>query len=141
MANPERGEVALTVGDQTYTLVLDFEAYCIAERFMSKDEGRTVSFPEIWAGVMVGSWRHIRGLLCGAFTTHQPHMSPEQIGKVIVAAGGPKAILEKISELKELSGLENKSRPHQARRPKRKAGARTSSTHDGSASPPATSGG
>jgi hypothetical protein len=142
MANPERGEIALKVQDREYTLVLDFEAYCIAERFMSKDEGRTVSFPEIWAGVMVGSWRHVRGLLCGAFTTHQPDMTPEQVGKVIVAAGGPKAILETIGELKELSGLENKSRPRKARQRKnRKAGARISSTREGSASQPATSGG
>jgi hypothetical protein len=141
MANPERGEVALTVGDRTYTLVLDFEAYCVAERLMSKDEGRIVAFPEIYAGVSVGSWRHIRALLCGAFTTHQPLMTPPQVAQVIIEGGGPSAMIEKIAELRELSQPDTPARPPQARRPKSKAGARTSSTRDGSTLPPASSGG
>jgi hypothetical protein len=141
MANSERGEVTLRVGDRDYVLVFDFEAYCQAEELMSTD-GHIVSIREIFLGAASESLRYVRALMYGVTRSHQPHMTAKDVGQLIVDAGGPKALLATIRRLRKVSEPEGKkNRPPKARRPKNKAGARTTSTRAASASRPATSGG
>lgn len=142
MANPERGEIALTVKDRVVTLVLDFEALATAEGFMSAEEKRNVPFAEIIfaAASVVPSYRHMRAVMVGAVKLHQPTMTPEEVGQLIVDAGGPEQIIKTIAKLRGLSEPESDGRPRKARRPK-PAGARTTSTRGASASAPMTSGG
>lgn len=145
MANPERGELALTVKDCVFTVVLDFEAMATAEGFMSAAEGRNVPIAEILvaAASPVPSYRHMRALMCGALRRHHPEMTPEQVGQFIVDAGGPEALIKLIKKMRGLSEPEGTGRPRKARQPqtKTRAGARTTSTRAASASAAKTSGG
>lgn len=141
MANPERGELALTVKDRQYTMVLDFEALATAEGVMSHEDGRNVPIAEIIVAACspAPSYRHMRALMIGALKSNHPSMTPAEVGQFIVDAGGPQSLLKSIAKLRGLSEPEGESRPPKARRSK--AGARTTSTPGASASARMTSGG
>jgi hypothetical protein len=141
MANQERGEVTLKVGDREYVLVFDFEAYCQAEELCSTG-GEIVPIGRIFVAAASGSYRHLRALMYGVTRSHHHSLSLKDVGQIIVDAGGPEELLSTIKKLRKVSEPEGKGRPPRARQQKsRTAGARTTSTRDASASRPATSGG
>lgn len=133
MANPERGELALTVGDRTYTLVTDYDAICQIEKLMSDEEGRIVNMAEVYVGAAHMSYRHLRAIIWGALRQFHPDMTSQQAGDLIMKLGGPEKFLAVVRKLRQASEPEGKGRPRQARQTKRKAGARTTSTPGASA--------
>jgi len=138
MANPERGQVALTVGDRTYTVVLDMNALCELEELLSTD-ARSVTAGEAILQAARGSFRHTRALIWAALRRFHPDVSVTDAGALIEAMGGPDQCLETIGKLRKASEPEGDGRPRKARQSK--AGARTSSTLNGSGSVKTTSGG
>lgn len=140
MANNERGELALTVGDRELTLVLDMDAICQIESRMSAEEGRTVPFGECLIGAASNSYRHVRAVLWGALRHHHPNVTVNDAGDLLVEIGGPEAFFATLAKLRKASEPEGDRRPRRARQGRR-TGARTSSTPNGSASVRASSGG
>ena len=127
MANPERGEVALTVKDRTYTLVLDLNALCELEDLLSKPD-QTVTFGQVFLLASQYSGRHCRAIAWAALRRYHPETSLADAADVIEAAGGIDQFFETISKLKKATEPEGGSgRPPRARRQTR-AGARTTST-------------
>lgn len=141
MANPQRGEVALTVGDQAYTLVLDLSAICELEGVFSTPK-QIVTFPEIVAAVLRLSYRHIRGFVWAALRKHHPDVTLAQAGTLIEAAGGVDAFFETILALHQSTQPDAEDaadRPRKAR-PVSGTGAPSTSTPAGSVSRPTRSG-
>lgn len=138
MANPERGEVALAVGDQTYKLVLDMDAICMAEEAMSRPN-ELVTIGQIFIGAAHKSQRHVRVLVWAALQRHQPDISLRQAGQLLVDIGGTEKFFATLKKLRGITEPEGEARPRKARQSK--AGARTTSTRGASASAGTTSGG
>lgn len=140
MANPERGQVALTVGDRTYTLVTDMDAICQVEALMSAAEGRVVPYVEVVLGAAQHSQRHVRAIVWGALRQHHEDITLEQAGGLIVQAGGSEKLLETLRKLRKASEAEGDGRPRKARQGG-PTGARISNMPNGSASAKTSSGG
>ena len=141
MANPERGEVALPIGDRVYTLVTDMAARCQVEALFQTDD-KPFAYAKVALFAASYSETHIRAIVWGALRRYHPEITLVQAGELIDKAGGSEKLLATIAKLQKLSELEGKKkRPQIARQSKRKAGARTTSTRDASASAPTTSGG
>lgn len=138
MANPERGEVALKVGDRTYVLVLDMDAICMAEEAMSRP-GELVTIGQIFIAAAHKSQRHLRSLVWAALQRHHPQMDLKQAGDLVVELGGADEFFKTLKRLRGLTEPEETTRPRQARQSK-KAGARITSTRGASASASAPSG-
>ena len=141
MANPERGEVALTIGDRTYTLVLDMDGICQAEAAMSSP-GQIVSITEIFYGAAIGSQRHARALVWASLQRHQPDISLQRAGELMAEFGGAEKFFEVVKELRKTTepDAEDKPRPRKARQVNG-TGARVSSLRGASASTETASGG
>lgn len=138
MANPERGELALKVGDQTYTLVLDLNAICEIEEAMSTN-GQLVTIAQVFIAAAHLSTRHVRVLLWGALQRHHKGTSLEFAGSLLEELGGPEQFFATMKKLRGLTEPEGKSRPRKARQSK--AGAHSTSTPIASASGMTSSGG
>jgi hypothetical protein len=87
MANRERGEVALEVGGQQYTLVLTTNAMCELEDLLSTPD-KDVTFPEVVTKAARLSIRAMRALVWAAARERHPEMTLAQAGALIYAAGG-----------------------------------------------------
>ena len=115
MANPERGEVALTVGDRSYKLVLDFDGICQVEDVLSTP-AHIVTFPEAILHSARGSHRHARALIWGALQRFHPTVSLEQAGELIVELGGVEQAFETIAKLRKSAEPDKADRrPRKAR--------------------------
>jgi hypothetical protein len=125
MANPERGEVALTVGDRTYTLVLDFNAQCELEELLSTPEQR-MTLGRAFLLAASYSMTHIRAMVWASLRRHHSDMTVTDVGNLIESAGGVEKLLETLGKLRKASQPEGEARPHKARQTK--AGARITST-------------
>jgi len=100
VANRERGEVSLEVGDQRYTLVLTLGGMCELEEQMSTPETE-VTFPQIMARASRGSMRATRGIVWASSREYHPELSLKDIEKLIQKAGGIlkfQAVLTRIYE-------------------------------------------
>lgn len=141
MANPERGEIALTIGDRVYTLVTDFNARCEVEALFQTDD-KPFGYEKVALFAASYSSTHLRAIVWGALRRYHPEITLVQAGELILEAGGAEALMKTITKVQKASSVEGKkTRPPQARQPKSTAGARTSSMRDGSGSAPKTSGG
>lgn len=138
MANRERDEVDLSVGDQTYTLVLTTNAMCEVEEKMSTPL-RRVSF----ADVLIASKHHsvaaTRAIFWACLREHYPQITLDAAGKLMDQAGGAKTFAEKFaamvlsavpakSDLDELGIEVPKDRPRKAQRRRTRAGTGKNST-------------
>ena len=88
MANPERGEVELVVGDKTYTLRMAVNAVAEVENLMFGDDPNKgindlVAMIRNPKGFRVGTWRT---LLWGALREFHK-VSLEEAGEIMGAAG------------------------------------------------------
>jgi len=84
--NPLRGEAPLVVGDATYTLVLDVNAYCAVEAVLDRDTDSIAAAAVAQAGgngVNLNLWR---GMLWGALQQRHP-CSMSDAGDIFGAAG------------------------------------------------------
>lgn len=130
MANAERDEVDLAVGDQVYSLVLTTNAMCEVETLMSSGL-RRVTF----ADVLIQSKQHsvvaMRAIFWASLREKHPNVTLEEAGRIMDNAGGAKTFAEKFaamvlgavpaeSDLKALGLEAGKDRPPKARR--RRAG-------------------
>lgn len=131
MANPERGEVALTVGDRSFTLVLDLNAICELEDFLSTPD-RPVTIGQVFLMAARESYRHIRALVWASLRRHHSDMSITDAGDLIEAAGGVTKFFETLGKLRKATQQEGDSRPRKARQ-KTTPGAHGSSMPNASA--------
>ncbi len=132
MANPERGEVALLVGDRTYKLVIDVNAICELEELLSTPD-QPVTSGQVFLLAAQRSVRHIRALVWASLRRHHPEMELSHTGQLIEDAGGVDEFLETLGKLRKASQPEGDNRPRKARQQTTRAGARTTSTLDASA--------
>lgn len=84
MANPLRGEVDLTVGEQTYVLRLQANAMVEAETITGYGMGEIIA--KMQASPNVGL---LRGLLWAAMREHQPKATLADAGEIISTIGIP----------------------------------------------------
>lgn len=144
MVNPERDEVALTIGDRTYTYILDMAALFKAEKAMSDEEGRIVGSAEILFGSASGSNRHTRVLLWAALQRHQPDVTLDDALTLLATVGGSPGLQQVLASLRKSTqpdAEDNTARPRKARQPKRGTGVRSTGLREASASAVTASGG
>lgn len=141
--DPERDEVALTIGDRTYTYILDMAALFKAEKAMSDEEGQIVGSNEILFGSARGSNRHTRVLLWAALQRNHPDVTLDAATDLLAKVGGSPGLLAVLKELRkstEPDPEDKPSRPRKARQP-RGTGARSTGLPAASASAANSSGG
>lgn len=140
--NPERDEVALKVGDRTYTYILDMAALFKAEKAMSDEEGRIVGSSEILFGSISGSNRHTRVLLWAALQRHHPDVTLDDALTMLAELGGQPGLQRVLTELRASTkpDKDDAPRPRKARR-SRGTGARSIGLAGVSASAADASGG
>lgn len=142
MANRERGELALRIGDVEYTLVLNTGAMARLEEHFSTPTKET-TWDEVWARVLKGSVRTVRALLWAMLQTHHPSVTIEQAGVLIDQAGGFEGLIDILDkagyqatpdprDVKELGVAKSRPRTAQKSRLRRGTGAASSFTRDAS---------
>lgn len=96
MANREKGEVDLQIGDETYTLSLDINAMVLVETHFSTPT-KEVTFYEAFAKLeKSGAVRYIRAILWAALQKHHPGLPIEAVGLLIQRAGGLNGFTNKL---------------------------------------------
>lgn len=143
MANPERGEVALTIGNRTYMLVLDMDGICKAEAVLSTPTN-IVTIIEAFYGAAINSQRHVRALVWAAMQRHQPDVTLERAGELMAEAGGAEKLFKTVADLRKSTEPDKEDRPNvrppKARRQVNGTGARATSLRVGSRSTATASG-
>lgn len=143
-ANPEKGEVALTVGDRSYIYVLDMNALCIAEKAMSKDEERLVTSQEIVLSSVMGSNRHTRFMLWAALQRHHPEVTLEDATDILGKIGGTQTLVQLLKDLRKSVEPDPEDVPKGPRRARQKktdgTGVPATSSPDASVSTATSSG-
>lgn len=116
-ANPERGEVDLVCGEQTYTLVLSVNALCIMEKRTGKP------FGTILAGLMslnvTDTRDYMRAVLAEYHgkeigleaTKRKPHVDVDVIVGEIMQAAGMKRTKDALVEIFKLNTPDDKEAP------------------------------
>lgn len=122
-ANKERGEVALTVGDQSYVLKLTTNAVCEMETL----SGRT--FDQTLIRIQQGSLTDLRFFLWATLQEKHPTLTVLDVGRLIDDAGGLAGLKDKIEQVVGLN-TEEASKPTStdANPPQAHAGTGASST-------------
>jgi hypothetical protein len=115
MANRERGEFPLVIGEQRYTLRLTTNACAELEDISG---GRT--FDQVMIGIRRGSVKDIRLLLWAALREHHSDIATDDpasvkaIGKLIDEAGGLLAMAGSMRALVLMNQNEEKTEPNAA---------------------------
>lgn len=118
MANPHRGEVALQVGDQTYTLSFSVNAICeLEDAFGNKPVGQVLLAMNDEGGI---SMKTVRTIIWAGLQDHHKDLDEHAAG-VIASEVGVTKIMKKIEEAMKLAYPEqeagnSKDRPRKARR-------------------------
>ena len=115
MANKQKGEVAVTVGQKRYVLCYSVNALCELEGATGKrfvDLAAELSDP---ARVTI---KVVRDFFHAVLIEHQPDVTLREAGDIMVKAGGMLAIMTKINESLVLAFPEAK----ESSRPPREAG-------------------
>jgi hypothetical protein len=99
MANKERGELRLSVGDQEYTLKLTTNACCEMEDRAGK------VFDAVIAAASKGSLRDLRWLLWAMLQEYHSDtvITAQDVGKIIDRMGGLAKVAGKINEMLALN--------------------------------------
>lgn len=87
MANAQKGEVSLVIGDKTYTLALTLDAMVLLEEMFSTPE-KMVVFSDVAALAERGSSKHIRALMWALFQAHHPEVAIKDVSRLVQQAGG-----------------------------------------------------
>lgn len=137
VANREKGEIAIAVGDKEYVLVLDFEAMCQLEERLSTDAGKDVTFIEVMAKAERGSMRHMRAVFWAALLRHQPDMTFQDASALVMELGGVQGLNDTLLSVAQAS-QPTKAETKGSKRPQRAQvnGAETSGTGGRSTSRP-----
>lgn len=140
MANAQRGEVALTIGDQTFNLVLDFAAMCELEAVLSTREDIVVAGEAMMHALRL-SLRHNRALFYATSRRHHRDLTLERCGDLLGELGVEK-FLTTVLQLRDsaMPDKEDRSDRPQEARPVNGTGVPISSKPDGSVSAPTSSG-
>jgi hypothetical protein len=141
MANPQRGEVPLVVGDRAFTLVLDFDALCQLEDVLSAN-GQIVTAQEAIYHAMRSSLKYTRALLWAGLRRYHKDVSLVQAGELISDLGGVEKFYETILALNQSTKPDDEDvsgRPPAARQGS--TGEPTTSSRGGSKSAKKRSGG
>ena len=99
MANRQRGEVALTVGDRAYTMRLttaamaEFEDACNAS-----GKQPWIAFPECVSRAFAGSPRYMPLFIWACLIDRQPKITIADVHTLIEDAGGLTALIDKAAE-------------------------------------------
>jgi hypothetical protein len=125
MANRERGEVSLSVGGETYTLVLNTNAMAAIE------EAADATWDEFWPGVMKGRVRSIRLLLWGMAQKYHPKLTVSNVGDLIDGAGGLPGLVSIMTSAHEASSPEASDERELTPANPQKAQARKRARHGG----------
>ena len=125
MANPQRGEHSVTVGETTYTLRFTLNALCEVE------EAAGVSVEALLGRVSNGNLRDVRLLVWGALRDAHPELTLTEAGTVlgaVMAADGMEAAEALIVTAIEEAFPTKTTNPRTParRKKKRKAGTRSS---------------
>lgn len=97
MANRHRGEVALLIGDATYTLCFSINSLCSLEELLNK------SVNEIMAGIGDGSKVRlgtVRALVWAGLSEKHPEITVKDAGRIITE-GGTAEVMAKVTEALE----------------------------------------
>lgn len=98
MANRERGEVELIVGERTYTLVLDIDAMCALEEYFSTPT-HEATWDEIEQRVQRGaSVRMLRALIWAMLQRHHPDVTIVESGRIVSDMGGLPGLITVVSK-------------------------------------------
>lgn len=122
MANPERGEVSITINGTVYTLSLSLNAMVALEEMFSTPE-KPLTFQQISEIADKGSIRHVRAMIWSCFQDYHPDLSLPDVGKLVSQGGGLDVFTLKLAELaaavapdpKDLKKLGVKANPPGAR--------------------------
>lgn len=87
MANSERGEVSLTIGETTYTMVFNMGAMIAAEE-KAEAIGMPLTWDEIVTKADTGSARCFRLFIWAMLHKHHPVLTLEQVSDLIDQVGG-----------------------------------------------------
>lgn len=87
LANPERGETKITLGDKTFTMVMDQHAIRSLEDELSTEKKDAV-YHEIIRAANRGQFRAIHGLFWASLQRHHPEMTMAKIDDLIESLGG-----------------------------------------------------
>jgi hypothetical protein len=145
VANREKGEVALIVEGQEYTLVLNTPAMVAAEEFYSTPT-REATWDEFWSKVMRGSVKAITVLLWAMLRKYHAEITYDEAVDLMDRAGGLQGLTEIVQsanrastpdaeDVKELVGTVNPRKAQGGRETAR----RRRGTGAGSTSAPAAS--
>jgi hypothetical protein len=96
MANREKGEVALTLGEQTFTLVLNTNAQAEIEAELSRLDGKDRNWDYFVSRMMnedVAGVREVKMLVWGMSRKYHRNLTLDQVGDLIDEAGGSKGVL------------------------------------------------
>jgi hypothetical protein len=128
MANPQKGEVPLTVKGQQYLLVLNTNAIAALEAVISTPD-RDVVLSEVLFSMARGSHRYTRAFVWACLRRDHKTMTLEQTGDLIDAAGGPEKLFSQLAALKrsampdaEDAALVKKKDPARPSTPRRSRG-------------------
>lgn len=123
MANPERGEVSITVGETTYTMVINFRAKLIAQH-KARSIGLDLTWDQAVAAIQKGDAQCFQLFIWASLQKHHSSIDFDEIPEWIDAAGGEegleralRAVHESMTpdrrDVKALGGATK--RPHKAR--------------------------
>lgn len=135
MANAQKGEVSLQIGDKTYTLALTLDAMVSIEEMFSTDE-KPVFFQDIAMLAEKGSAKHTRALMWALFQHHHKDVTIETVSTLVQKAGGIVALgktLEQVMQSgspdkRDLAALGVRGNPPKAQAGKKVNGTGASST-------------
>lgn len=76
MANRERGEREIEIGQKRYTAVMDLEAMCrLEDHWTQQYDGKETTFAEVMEKGMRGSIKHARSILWASLLRHHPDVT------------------------------------------------------------------
>lgn len=116
MANPHRGEVALTVGDQDYTLSFSINAICELEDALDKPVAKIAEGLQDASGVRMTV---VRTVIWAALRDHHEEITLKEAG-IIASQAGIQAAMAAISAAFSLAFPEAKEAANPRKAAKRR---------------------
>lgn len=99
-ANPEKGEVELTIGDRVYVLTLKTRGLIALQKHFSTPDKRA-DLADIFVEAESGSLEHGIAIVWAAFLKYHPDVTFDQAVDLIDEAGSLLAISEQIAQLSQ----------------------------------------
>lgn len=102
MANPQRGEIAITVGGKPYTLALDLNAMCELQALLSTAD-QIVTFDDVSRGLMRQNMVYVRAFFWACLRRYHKEIPLEGVSDLMWEAGGLKPFLDQINALMQMT--------------------------------------